>query len=125
MPVVLTRENAVSIISRYGVKSLINLTPIRYDIVVDCTDNLPTRYLVNDACVLSGKPLVSGSAIGFEGQVSHYLMYGSYSWKVAVYNYEGGPCYRCLHPKPVTSGLVTNCSDYGVLGVGKWILICV
>ncbi|XP_045919233.1 adenylyltransferase and sulfurtransferase MOCS3 isoform X2 [Micropterus dolomieu] len=77
----------------------------QYDIVADCSDNVPTRYLVNDACVLSGKPLVSASALRMEGQLT-------------VYNYCGGPCYRCLYPVPPPPETVTNCSDGGVLGVG-------
>ncbi|XP_060590470.1 adenylyltransferase and sulfurtransferase MOCS3-like [Ruditapes philippinarum] len=76
----------------------------QYDIVLDCTDNVATRYLLNDACILAGKPLVSGSALRFEGQLT-------------VYNYKGGPCYRCLYPKPPPPETVTNCSDGGVLGV--------
>jgi len=76
----------------------------QYNIVVDATDNVATRYLLNDACVLLGKPLVSGSALRFEGQLT-------------VYNYSGGPCYRCLYPKPPPPETVTNCSDGGVLGV--------
>ncbi len=74
-----------------------------YDIMLDASDNVATRYLLNDACVLGGKPLVSGSALRFEGQLT-------------VYNYEGGPCYRCLYPKPPPPETVTNCSDGGVLG---------
>jgi len=74
-----------------------------YDIVVDASDNVPTRYLVNDACVLAGKPLVSGSALRFEGQLT-------------VYNYKDGPCYRCLYPKPPPPETITNCSDGGVIG---------
>ncbi|GCB69833.1 hypothetical protein scyTo_0012495, partial [Scyliorhinus torazame] len=77
----------------------------KYDIVVDCSDNVPTRFLVNDACVLSGKPLVSASALRMEGQLT-------------VYNYNDGPCYRCVYPKPPPAETVTNCSDGGVLGVG-------
>ncbi|XP_020635168.3 adenylyltransferase and sulfurtransferase MOCS3 [Pogona vitticeps] len=80
-----------------------------YDIVADCSDNVPTRYLVNDACVLAGKPLVSASALRFEGQL-------------VVYNYLGGPCYRCLFPKPPPPETVTNCADGGVLGVVPGIL---
>ncbi|XP_071833769.1 adenylyltransferase and sulfurtransferase MOCS3-like isoform X2 [Apostichopus japonicus] len=76
----------------------------QYDIVLDCTDNVATRYLLNDACVLAGKPLVSASALRFEGQLT-------------VYNHEGGPCYRCLFPRPPPPETVTNCSDGGVLGV--------
>ncbi|MGH9736397.1 MAG: molybdopterin-synthase adenylyltransferase MoeB, partial [Candidatus Acidiferrales bacterium] len=75
-----------------------------YDIVVDGTDNFPTRYLVNDACVLAGKPNVYGSIFRFEGQVS-------------VFGYEGGPCYRCLYPEPPPPGLVPSCAEGGVLGV--------
>ena len=75
-----------------------------YDIVVDCTDNFPARYLVNDACVLLGKPDVSGSVLRFEGQVS-------------VYAAPDGPCYRCLHPDPPAPGLVPGCGEAGVLGV--------
>lgn len=80
-----------------------------YDIVADCSDNVPTRYLVNDACVLAGKPLVSASALRLEGQL-------------AVYNFQGGPCYRCLFPKPPPPETVTNCADGGVLGVVPGIL---
>ncbi|KAJ8044323.1 Adenylyltransferase and sulfurtransferase MOCS3 [Holothuria leucospilota] len=76
----------------------------QYDIILDCTDNVATRYLLNDACVLANKPLVSASALRFEGQLT-------------VYNYDGGPCYRCLFPKPPPPETVTNCSDGGVLGV--------
>ncbi|XP_041928601.1 adenylyltransferase and sulfurtransferase MOCS3 [Alosa sapidissima] len=83
----------------------------QYDIVADCSDNVPTRYLVNDACVLSGKPLVSASALRMEGQLT-------------VYNYNGGPCYRCLYPAPPPPDTVTNCSDGGVLGVVPGIMGC-
>ncbi|MCI4382672.1 hypothetical protein PGIGA_G00017370 [Pangasianodon gigas] len=82
-----------------------------YDIVADCSDNVPTRYLVNDACVLSGKPLVSASALRMEGQLT-------------VYNYNGGPCYRCLYPVPPPPETVTNCSDGGVLGVVVGVMGC-
>ena len=75
----------------------------QYDIVVDATDNVATRYLLSDACVLSGRPLVSGGALRFEGQLT-------------VYNYQGSPCYRCLYPQPPPAEMVTNCSDAGVLG---------
>ena len=75
-----------------------------YDIVVDGTDNFPTRYLVNDACVLSGKPNVYGSIFRFEGQVS--IFWGA-----------KGPCYRCLFPEPPPPGLVPSCAEGGVLGV--------
>jgi len=75
-----------------------------YDIVVDGTDNFPTRYLVNDACVLLGKPNVYGSIFRFEGQAS-------------IFGYPGGPCYRCLYPEPPPPGLVPSCAEGGVLGV--------
>eukprot|EP00731_Ephydatia_muelleri_P023560 Em0015g1143a len=74
-----------------------------YDIVVDATDNVATRYLLNDACVLLQKPLISGSALRFEGQLT-------------VYCWGGGPCYRCLFPSPPPPETVTSCSDGGVLG---------
>jgi len=75
-----------------------------YDIVADGTDNFPTRYLVNDACVLAGKPNVYASIFRFEGQVS-------------VFDARRGPCYRCLFPQPPPPGLVPSCADGGVLGV--------
>lgn len=75
-----------------------------FDIVVDGSDNFPTRYLVNDACVIAGKPLVFGSIFKFEGQVS-------------VFNWEGGPTYRCLFPTPPGPGEVPNCAQIGVIGV--------
>jgi len=75
-----------------------------YDIIVDGTDNFPTRYLSNDASVITNKPLVFGSIFKFEGQV-------------AVFNYENGPTYRCLYPSPPVTGSVPNCSDIGVLGI--------
>lgn len=75
-----------------------------YDIVVDGTDNFATRYLVNDACVLLGKPNVYGSIFRFEGQVS-------------VFDAKRGPCYRCLYPEPPPPGLVPSCAEGGVLGV--------
>ncbi|XP_034015483.1 adenylyltransferase and sulfurtransferase MOCS3 [Thalassophryne amazonica] len=94
----LSSENALQLIQQY-------------DIVADCSDNVPTRYLVNDACVLSGKPLVSASALRMEGQLT-------------VYNYRGGPCYRCLYPVPPPPETVTNCSDGGVLGVVPGMMGC-
>ncbi|XP_074516983.1 adenylyltransferase and sulfurtransferase MOCS3 [Sebastes fasciatus] len=94
----LSSENALQLIKQY-------------DIVADCSDNVPTRYLVNDACVLSGKPLVSASALRMEGQLT-------------VYNYHGGPCYRCLYPLPPPPETVTNCSDGGVLGVVPGMMGC-
>ena len=75
-----------------------------YDVVIDGTDNFPTRYLLNDACVMTGRPLVYGSVDRFEGQVS-------------VFATEHGPCYRCLFPRPPEPGTVQNCADAGVLGV--------
>jgi len=89
--VALTSENALQILGDY-------------DIVVDGTDNFPTRYLVNDACVLLGKPNVYGSIFRFEGQAT-------------VFAYEGGPCYRCLYPEPPPPGLVPSCAEGGVLGI--------
>ena len=75
----------------------------QYDIIVDASDNVPTRYLLNDAAVLFNKVLVSGSALKFEGQLT-------------VYNYLEGPCYRCLFPEPPLRETITNCSDGGVIG---------
>jgi sulfur-carrier protein adenylyltransferase/sulfurtransferase len=75
-----------------------------YDIVADGTDNFPTRYLVNDACVLLGKPNVYGSIFRFEGQAS-------------VFATRDGPCYRCLYPEPPPPGLVPSCAEGGVLGI--------
>jgi sulfur-carrier protein adenylyltransferase/sulfurtransferase len=75
-----------------------------YDFIVDGTDNFPTRYLVNDASVLLGKPNVYGSIFRFEGQVT-------------VFGYPDGPCYRCLYPEPPPPGLVPSCAEGGVLGV--------
>lgn len=77
-----------------------------YDVVIDATDNVATRYLLNDACVLTDHPLVSGSALQLEGQLT-------------VYNYGNGPCYRCLFPVPPPPETVTNCGDGGVLGAGN------
>ncbi|HEX6897800.1 MAG TPA: molybdopterin-synthase adenylyltransferase MoeB [Bryobacteraceae bacterium] len=87
----LTSENALQILKDY-------------DYVVDGTDNFPTRYLVNDACVLLGKPNVYGSIFRFEGQST-------------VFAYPGGPCYRCLYPEPPPPGLVPSCAEGGVLGI--------
>ena len=75
-----------------------------YDIVADGTDNFPTRYLVNDACVLLGKPNVYGSIFRFEGQAS-------------IFATKDGPCYRCLYPEPPPPGLVPSCAEGGVLGI--------
>jgi sulfur-carrier protein adenylyltransferase/sulfurtransferase len=87
----LTSENAFEILKDY-------------DIVIDGTDNFPTRYLVNDACVLLKKPNVYGSIFRFEGQAT-------------VFAYEDGPCYRCLYPEPPPPGLVPSCAEGGVLGI--------
>ena len=87
----LTSENALDILKDY-------------DIVVDGTDNFPTRYLVNDACVLLKKPNVYGSIFRFEGQAT-------------VFAYDDGPCYRCLYPEPPPPGLVPSCAEGGVLGI--------
>lgn len=76
----------------------------KYDIIVDGTDNFSTRYLVNDASIITGKPLVYGAIYKFEGQVT-------------VFNYKNGPSYRCLFPEPPKAGSVPNCSDVGVIGV--------
>lgn len=75
-----------------------------YDVVIDGTDNLPTRYLINDACVLLGKPFVYASILAFEGQV-------------AVFNFQGGPTYRDLFPEPPPPDMLPNCAEAGVLGV--------
>lgn len=75
-----------------------------YDLVVDGTDNFPTRYLVNDACVLTGKPNIYASIFRFEGQAS-------------IFAAQGGPCYRCLYPEPPPPGLVPSCAEGGVLGI--------
>ena len=76
----------------------------QYDVIADGTDNFPTRYLVNDACVLTGKPNAYGSIFRFEGQLS-------------VFGAKDGPCYRCLYPEPPPPGLVPSCAEGGVLGV--------
>lgn len=76
----------------------------QYDIIIDATDNIATRYLLSDACVLAGKPIVSGSALRNDGQLT-------------VYNYKNGPCFRCLHPVPPPASTVGKCVDNGVLGV--------
>ena len=87
----LTSSNALELISDY-------------DVVVDATDNFPTRYLINDACVLLNKPFIYGALHGFEGQVS-------------VFNYNGGPTYRCLFPEMPSADAVPNCNEHGVLGI--------
>lgn len=87
----LTAKNAISLF-------------LEYDIIVDGTDNFSTRYLINDACVITKKPLVYGAIFKFEGQVS-------------VFNYQNGPSYRCLFPEPPKAGSVPSCAEIGVLGV--------
>lgn len=87
----LTSQNALRILANY-------------DVIVDGSDNFPTRYLVNDACVLSGKPLVYAAIFRFEGQAT-------------VFAEPDGPCYRCLYPEPPPPGLVPTCAEAGVLGV--------
>ena len=94
---VLTHEAALSSDNALGILA-------DYDIIVDGTDNFPTRYLVNDACVLLGKPNVYGSIFRFEGQAS-------------VFATKDGPCYRCLYPEPPPPGLVPSCAEGGVLGI--------
>eukprot|EP00947_MAST-08B_sp_MAST-8B-sp1_P004864 g4864.t1 len=93
----LTAENAVRLVKMH-------------DVVIDASDNLPTRYLVSDACVIAGKPLVSGAAVSTDGQVT-------------VYNYQGGPCYRCIFPKPPTAS-AARCSDAGVVGMVPGMVGC-
>jgi len=83
----------------------------QYDVVLDCTDNVATRYLLSDACVMLGKPLVSGAALRWEGQVT-------------VYNHRGGPTYRCLYPEPPPAAAVTSCSEGGVLGAVPGVIGC-
>ena len=96
----ITSENALEIIAQY-------------DIVVDGTDNFPTRYLTNDACVLLKKPNVYGSIFRFEGQASVFAPH------------LGGPCYRCLYPEPPPPGMVPSCAEGGVLGVLPGIVGCI
>lgn len=96
----ITSENALEIIGAY-------------DIVVDGTDNFPTRYLTNDACVLLKKPNVYGSIFRFEGQASVFAPH------------LGGPCYRCLYPEPPPPGMVPSCAEGGVLGVLPGIVGCI
>jgi molybdopterin/thiamine biosynthesis adenylyltransferase/rhodanese-related sulfurtransferase len=82
-----------------------------YDIVLNGSDNFPTRYLVNDACQFLGKPLVDASIFMFEGQVTVYMPENN------AYGHEAGPCYRCLYPDPPPPGEVPSCAEAGVLGV--------
>ncbi len=94
--------NVIAIKERITKDNILDLIK-DYDIVVDGSDNFPTRYLVNDACVLSGKPLVSGAILRFEGQVTTILP-------------KEGHCYRCLFEEPPPPGLVPSCQEAGVLG---------
>ncbi|HEU4325840.1 MAG TPA: molybdopterin-synthase adenylyltransferase MoeB [Roseiflexaceae bacterium] len=91
-PLMLSSENALKVLGQY-------------DVVIDGTDNFPTRYLVNDACVLLGKPLIYGSIFQFDGQATVFAPQ------------QGGPCYRCLYPDPPPPGAVPSCSEGGVFGV--------
>ena len=91
--VVLNSSNALEIASKY-------------DVIVDASDNVATRYLINDCAILLNKPLVSGSALQLEGQLT-------------VYNYQNGPCYRCIFPVPPPKETVQNCGDGGVMGASK------
>jgi adenylyltransferase/sulfurtransferase len=86
----LNSENALNIVQEY-------------DVILDCSDNAVTRYLVNDACVILGKPLVSGAALRLDGQLS-------------TYHFNGSACYRCIYPMPPNAELVVNCDVGGVLG---------
>lgn len=90
----------LDIISAENARALVN----PYDVVVDCSDNFPTRYLLNDVCVLTGKPDVYGSIFRFEGQAS-------------VFDARSGPCYRCLFPAPPPPGSVPSCAEGGVFGI--------
>lgn len=94
-------------VDRASVRALV----ARYDVVVDGSDNFPTRYLLNDACVSLDKPLISGAIYKFEGQVS-------------VFNYQGGPTYRCLFPQPPSAAEAPNCAATGVLGVLPGLVGC-
>lgn len=91
-------------------KNAINLFT-QYDIIVDGSDNFETRYLINDACIITNKPLVFGAIYKFEGQVS-------------VFNFKNGPSYRCLFPEPLKKESISNCSQIGVLGVLPGIIGC-
>src|SRR5207302_2461425 len=84
-----------------------------YDVVVDGTDNFPTRYLVNDASVFLGKPVVHGSIFRFDGQLTTFVP-GSAASRLGI---EAGPCYRCLYPEPPPPHLAPSCQEAGVLGI--------
>jgi len=118
-------ESAAAVLRRLNPQVEIVLHPLRltsanalevlrpYDIVVDGTDNFPTRYLTNDACVLLRKPNVYGSIFRFEGQASLFAPH------------LGGPCYRCLYPEPPPPGTVPSCAEGGVLGVLPGVIGCI
>jgi adenylyltransferase/sulfurtransferase len=95
----LTAENALDILAPY-------------DVVVEGSDNFPTKYVVNDACVLLGKPLVLGAVFQFEGQASVFLP-------------KGGPCYRCVFPEPPPPGTVPTCQEAGVFGAVPGVIGCI
>ena len=101
----LSLNSAIEVVSfREPLTSANSLEVLRnYDVIVDASDNMATRYLVSDTGVLLGKPVVSGSALMWEGHLT-------------VYNYKDGPCYRCLFPQPPAADAVTNCNDGGILG---------
>lgn len=111
-----------------------------YDVVVDATDNPASRYVISDACVLAGTPLVSAAALGTDGQVRlhppplrlppplqpprrrpHTALSRP---QISVYNHDGGPCYRCVHPEPPPQMAVTSCADGGVLGPVPGLMGC-
>jgi adenylyltransferase/sulfurtransferase len=94
----------------------------QYDIVVDCTDNAVTRYIINDAAVLCGVPLISGAAIGLEGQLTIYNYRHTNSDTTAIQ--PSGPCYRCLFPTPPPPETVASCGNAGVLGVVPGVIGC-
>ena len=97
--------NVVTYEKRFSQENAMDLLRAEeWSVVMDGSDNAPTRYLISDACIRAGKPLVSGSALQWDGQVT-------------VYNFLGGPCYRCLFPLPPPPETMTNCSDGGVLGM--------
>lgn len=99
----------------------------QYDVIIDGSDNVSTRYLINDACVMAGKPLVSGSAVRFEGQLTIYNYQNHHHHNDEKDEKEGeerGPCYRCMFPTPPPAETVTNCADGGVLGVVPGIIGC-
>ncbi|KAH3743818.1 molybdopterin-synthase adenylyltransferase MoeB [Pelomyxa schiedti] len=97
-PARITAENVFSII-------------VKYDVVVDATDNFAARYLLNDACIVLKKPLVSAAVLRFEGQIT-------------VYSYKGGPCYRCLNPSPPPPSSIVPCASAGVMGPVPGVVGC-